>query len=163
MLLPLKIIKGKFIKSKISKLLCFTILFSFSLSASELPPCPIVDDLVNVTTGHLYLNKIDSIALGKEPILFTRKYLNITNLLEESSDEDLIYPNELESEEYKLCGWSFLKYTKACIEYDKGGRRLDIYDSNGSVLRFDFPKLNKKRKNTSRTLKLRNLFMGFLK
>ena len=137
-------------------LLCFRI----NSFANDLPPSTIVDDLVNVTTGHLYLNKTDAIALCKEPILFTRNYLNSTNL-DEVADGDLIIPNEIESAEHKLCGWSFLKYTKAYIKYDKNGRRLDIYDSNGSTLRFDFPPLDKKRKNTSRTLKLRNVFMGF--
>jgi RHS repeat-associated protein len=161
--LLLKIIKKKLKKSNILKLLYFTFLFIFNsinLFANDLPPSTIVDDLVNVTTGNLYLNKTDSIALGKEPFLFTRKYLNITNL-NEVSDGDLIYPNELESEEFKLSGWSFLKHTKACIKSDKGGRRLDIYDSNGSTLRFDFIKLDKKQKNISKILKLRNVFMGF--
>jgi len=158
----------KCLQQNIQKLLSYNFLFSIffllcstiNCFASDLPPSTMVDDLVNVTTGHLYLNKIDVIALGKEPISFTRKYLNLTNL-QESSEGDLITPNELESEEFKLSGWSFLKYTQACIKHDKGGRRLDIYDSNGSILRFSFPKLDKKQKNISKILKLRNVFMGF--
>ncbi|EKE02807.1 MAG: hypothetical protein ACD_20C00329G0001, partial [uncultured bacterium] len=122
-----------------------------------------VDDLVNITTGHLYLNKTDAIALGKEPLAFTRKYINVTDFFEDF-ENGLITPNEIELEEQKLSGWSYLKHTKAYVAHDGAvgaEKRLDVYDSNGSVVRFDFTLSNKKLKNFSTPLKRRPGFSGF--
>ena len=77
----------------------------------ESSPSAIVDGIVNIVTGSLHINDTDLMAIGKEPLTFGKRYLNITSF--DDGEKDVIRSNNAEKEEYKLSGWSFLNHTIA--------------------------------------------------
>jgi len=106
------------------------------LNAKTSDPSGMVEGIVNVITGTISLNEPDFIVEGKEPIVFSRSYVNITYMTDGS--DDLFRSNYMQKEEYQKAGWSFLKHTKAYLVHENlRGYRLDIFEPSGNLLKYD--------------------------
>ena len=103
----------------------------------------ILEKCVNLITGQLYLNDVDIIAEGKEPIFYSKSY---TSLFSHYSLDDLI--NRWgEFEDARNIGWGSDKHLMAYIGFDnerhkeevkRVNRRIDIYEPNGIMQSYEF-------------------------
>ncbi|MBI5345850.1 MAG: hypothetical protein HZB76_01725 [Chlamydiae bacterium] len=134
-------------------LLIFAVLLSSAYCDFENIANALVDDCVNAITGDLYLKETDIVAEAKEPLMFNKTYLYIPE------EEIKNAPNTPDLGLFLNPGWSFYKHLQADIGYynyeKKTGRRLYIFDSNGTGYIYDFEEKHKKKKYLSEQLALR--------
>ncbi len=112
----------------------------------EAEPSIILENCVNLMTGQLYINDVDIIAEGKEPIYYSKSY---TSIFSEPSLDYLLNRWE-EFDDVRDEGWGGDKHEMAFIGYDnerhkeevrRVNRRVEIYEPHGVMLSFEFPEV----------------------
>ncbi|NGX43861.1 MAG: putative deoxyribonuclease RhsA [Candidatus Anoxychlamydiales bacterium] len=114
-------------------------------------PSVMLEGCVNLMTGQLYINDVDIIAEGKEPIYFSKSY---SSMFSAYSLDDII-DRWSEIEDAVNGGWGGDKHVMTNIGYDlerkkdnliRTNRRVDVYDPNGTMLSFEFPQVKPPKK-----------------
>lgn len=114
-----------------------------------------LENCVNLLTGLLYINDVDIIADGKEPIYYSKSYTSIFN---KYTFKDLIY-RWGQFEEARTAGWGGNKHVMAYLGKDsskKAHRRLDLYEPNGVMLAYDFPEIKEPKVKLFESKKKKN-------
>ena len=97
-------------------------------------PNVLIGGCVNAITGSLYINEPDVIALGKQSLVFNKRYISIN------------HKDDRGSLEHKLSGWSFVRGLRASSRREKIGTdrqnrdimvsKYSFYDSDGALYKF---------------------------